>query len=602
MQNLNSAQLEAVISTHNRICTLAGAGTGKTATLTGRIAYLNQEQRVSCHQMLALTFTRLAGREMKERVIKNIGKKEASKLFANTMHAFSVKVLKEYGFNLGYGKDFTIYDQDDSVGIINSILKDFGYKNISTDKILEALCIEHEECDLDKNNAETIAIIKEYNYRLKQNNAFDFNGLISNALTLFSKYPDICNEYRKLYKYVFIDEMQDTNDEQWELIKLLNPENLFVVGDFRQSIYNWRGANVGIILSLVDDPEWQVINLRQNYRSTIQIVNIANTLISHSQHKSDNLITNVQGGSVEYKETDSKEARWMALTIGGLVENNKYSDIAVLTRTNKQLENIKPEFDKFEIPVEIVNNKDDILTKNYIRMIFSYLELAINPMDNIAFKRAINYPKPRMTDLEMQHIIMMATDAEMSLYGYVSQLKHHTKPEDFHSIITDQDLLAIPVYQAFTELVECLKLREYYTNKSLQNRIDGIDLAISKMSKWCAKQEFVGEDTTASAFFKWLRIRDIQEKLAEPSNRVKLMTVHAAKGLEFDSVFVAGMNQGVFPSKKGDLEEERRLFYVALTRAKRHLYISRPAKMPDWSGYLKGTVPSQFIDEAIKDI
>jgi DNA helicase-2/ATP-dependent DNA helicase PcrA len=601
MYELNCAQKEAAESLHNRICVLAGAGTGKTRALVGRINYLNQEQRVSCHQMLALTFTRLAGHEMKSRVIKSLGKAQGEKLFCNTFHAFCVKVLKEYGFNLGYGKDFTIYDQDDCFGIISAIIKDFDYKSVSPDKIIEALDADLATYTYDST---TTTIIKEYLYRLKQNNAFDFNGLISNTLVLLAKYPDVCNEYRKLYKYVFIDEMQDTNDEQWKIIKLLNPENLFVVGDFRQAIYGWRRANVDIILSLVDDPEWQIIKLQQNYRSTFQIVDMANTLISHSQHAGDRLITDIQGDSVELKETDddSIEARWMALTIGGLIENDNYADIAVLARTNKQLENMKPIFNQFEIPVEIVNNKDDILTKNYIRLIFSYLELAINPMDNIAFKRAANFPEPRMTDLEMQHVLMMSTDAEMSLCKYISQLKNHEKLEDLFKIINDINLLSVPVYQAFTDIVDRLNLRKHYEDKSLQNRIEGIDQAINRMHGWCTKQEAINESTTASAFFKWLRIRDIQERLSDHSNTVKLMTVHAAKGLEFDSVFVAGMNQGLFPSKKGDLEEERRLFYVALTRAKRHLFISRPVRIQDWNGSSKETYPSQFIGEALSHI
>ncbi|MFA5714943.1 MAG: ATP-dependent helicase, partial [Candidatus Paceibacterota bacterium] len=547
MQSFNSAQRVAVESLHNRILCLAGAGTGKTATLTGRVSYLNQEQRISCHQMLCLTFTRNSGREMKERVIKSIGKTQGAKLFCNTFHAWCVKVLKEYGFNLGYGKDFTIYDQDDSAGIISAIIKDFEYKNITAEKIMEALSADLTTYTFDST---TTLIINEYYYRLKQNNAFDFNGLISNTLLLFRKYPDVCNEYRKLYKYVFVDEFQDTSDEQWELIKLLNPENQFVVGDDFQAIYGWRHANIDIILSLANDPEWQVIKLEQNYRSTNQIVGVANRVISYNKQTEKTLYAQVDGDEPILKDCDddSKEARYMALTIGGLVENNRYSDIAVLTRTNKQLESIKPVFEQFGVPAEIVNNKDDILTKNYIRMIFSYLELAINPLDNIAFKRAVNYPEPRMTDLEMQYILMMATSAEMSLSGYISQIKHHEKLEDFYNIVTDLDLLAIPVYQAFIELVERLKLREHFADKSLQNRLEGIDLAISKMQKWCNAQDVAGEYTTPSAFFKWLRIRDIQEKLAEPSNKVKLMTVHAAKGLEYDSVFVAGMNQGLFPS------------------------------------------------------
>jgi DNA helicase-2/ATP-dependent DNA helicase PcrA len=596
LSRFNPEQLQAVLSDKPRILNLAGAGTGKTATLTGRVSYLNQELRVSCHQMLALTFTRLAGREMKERVIKNIGKTQGSKLFCNTFHAWCVKVLKEYGFNLGYGKDFTIYDQEDSAGIIATIIKEFDYKNITPEKIAEAMGADLATYTFD---SATTTIINEYYYRLKQNNAFDFNGLISNTLLLFEKYPDICDEYRKLYKYVFVDEMQDTSDDQWQLMKLLNPENLFVVGDFRQAIYGWRQAKVEIILSLVDDPEWEVIQLRRNYRSTFQIVDTANILISHSKYKSEGLITDLQGESIVHKEADddSKEARWIALTIGGLVENNRYTNFAVLARTNKQLDNMKPIFDQFEVPVEVVNNNNDILTKNYIRMIFSYLELKVNPLDNIAFKRAVNFPEPRMTDLELQHVIMMATSAELSLNDYMTKLNNE-KTKDFYLIMSEVDLSA-PAYRTFTELVERLKLREYYTAKSLVNRIEGIDQAITRMQKWCDRQDIAGEDNTTSAFFKWLRIRDIQEKLSEPSNTVKLMTVHASKGLEFDTVFVAGMNQGLFPSKKGDLEEERRLFYVALTRAKRHLYISRPVKIPDWNGYPKDTMPSQFIGETM---
>jgi len=602
---LNKAQFEAVTSEHKRILCLAGAGTGKTKTLTSRIALLN-ENRVSCNSMLALTFTRLAGKEMKERVIKLIGKSEGSKLFCNTFHAFCVKVLRKYGERLGYDADFSIYDQDDCASIIQTIIEDYCYKT-TLKKVQEVLpCVY----DIDKainGDFSTIAqeelkVIKDYQYHLKRNNAFDFDGLIDNVYRLLENNEDICKELQKQYSHIFVDEFQDTNAMQWVIVSLINLENLFVVGDDNQSIYGWRGADISIILMLSKSPEWQTIKLEQNYRSTRPIVEAANCLIKHNVSQTEKvLISSAEGvlPVIDILEDEQQEARIIASAALSNVVNGNYADIAVLARTNKQLQVIKDTFDTFNIPAEIINNAEDVFKKTDIRNLFAYLELLVNPKDDHAFRKAINFPETRLTSAELARLQLIAIDCECSLFE--SLPKFEGSARKFTSIMSHLEIIANENPGAafiYDNLAICLDVINKYSEQG-RSLSKGIDIATTstKLDAWCSIQRSLGEDASISSFLKWLHIRDIQDKLLDHQNRVKLMTVHAAKGLEFESVFIAGMNQGCFPSRRGDIEEERRLFYVAITRAKRNLYICRTQNVDAGHGGGYMSMPSQFIGE-----
>ncbi|MFA5169825.1 MAG: ATP-dependent helicase [Candidatus Paceibacterota bacterium] len=602
---LNKAQFEAVTSEHKRILCLAGAGTGKTKTLTSRIAFLH-ENRVSCSSMLALTFTRLAGKEMKERVIKLIGKSEGGKLFCNTFHAFCVKVLRQYGARLGYDADFSIYDQDDCASIITTIIEDYQYKT-TLKKVQEVLpCIYDIDKAINGDFAtiaqEELKVIKDYQYHLKRNNAFDFDGLIDNVYRLLENNEDIRKELQNQYSHIFVDEMQDTNTLQWGIVSLINPENLFVVGDDNQSIYGWRGADISIILMLSKSPEWQTIKLEQNYRSTRPIVEAANRLIKHNVSQTEKvLISSVEGEEpvIDVLEDVQQEAKIIASATLAYV-NGKYSDIAVLTRTNKQLVAIKATMDVYGIPSELVNATEDVFKKDDIRNLLAYLELLVNPKDDHAFKKAINFPEPRFTSMELAKLQLIATDNECSLCEALPEF--HGTTTEFSSLMSlfeefmdaeDSGILAM-----FNQLTARLDLMGLYAEQGRKfSKGEDINQAQNKLMNWAEIQKSLGEDYSVSAFLKWLHLRDIQEKLIEKQNKVKLMTVHAAKGLEFESVFIAGMNQGCFPSRRGDIEEERRLFYVAITRAKRNLYICRTQNVDAGHGGGYMSMPSQFLDE-----
>jgi len=598
---LNKAQFEAVTSEHKRILCLAGAGTGKTKTLTSRIALLN-ENRVSCNSMLALTFTRLAGKEMKERVIKLIGKSEGSKLFCNTFHAFCVKVLRQYGSRLGYDADFSIYDQDDCASIIQTIIEDYRYNTtLKKVQVMLALVLDVDKALKDGivSEQEELKVIKDYQYHLKRNNAFDFDGLMNNVSLLLESNQDIRLELQKQYSHVFVDEFQDTNNIQWSILALIDPENLFVVGDDFQSIYGWRGANIDLILMLSTHPRWQTIKLEQNYRSTQPIVEAANRLIKHNVSQTEKVLISVLEGElpvIDVLENEQQEARIITAAALSQVVDGNYADMAVLARTNKQLQKIKDTFDTFNIPAEVINNAEDIFKKTDIRSLFAYLELLVNPKDDHAFKKAINFPVTRLTSAELARLQLIAIDCECSLYESLPKFEGPTS--DF---TTGINLLSIEGGDAaviFDTLVDYLDLITTYGEQG-RRYSKGTDIAqaLLKLGNWCETQKSLGEDCSISAFLKWLHIRDIQDKLLDKQNRVKLMTVHAAKGLEFESVFIAGMNQGCFPSRRGDLEEERRLFYVAVTRAKRNLYICRTKNVDAGHGGGYMSMPSQFLGE-----
>jgi len=602
LDSLNEQQKKAVtINTPHILCN-AGAGSGKTTVLTRRIAYLNQEHRVGTSNMLALTFTRLAGREMKERVMQLIGEREGRKLFCNTFHAFCVRVLKEWGHIMDYEKDFTIYDTEDRLNVIKNIINELGYK-IKPDEVIKAMEYEYSGIVvLDAQGA-----IKEYYYRLKKNNALDLDMLLTQTLKLMC-YKMVRNYYQDQYKYVFVDEFQDTDNLQWSIIQCLNPENLFIVGDDFQSIYGWRGANVQNFINLAEDEHFEVINLERNYRSPVAIIEASNCLISHNNNQAEKrLWTDKEGSKVEVMQLldEQTEANRIAAMI--LEHTGKYSDIAVLARTNRQLEFIYDTFKKFEIPSQLVSGKKDIL-KNYdIKKIFNYMDIINNSDDDFTLKRIINWPVRRLSDMEIQKCELIAIDKNISLHKAINQLNDALRPyrPDLDNFISIFDKLGKAAANEsdkasymFNKVLESVGIKEHYMRNRLTNKLNSLDEALKAVRHWERTQYKMGESVDFTSFLKWLRIKDIQDKLLMENNTVKLMTVHGAKGLEFNTVFLAGMNQDVFPSKRAeDMEEERRLCYVAVTRAKEKLILTRPLERILYRNHTVMMDPSQFIKE-----
>lgn len=586
---LNDAQKKAVESESEVILCLAGAGTGKTSTLTNRIAHLH-ENRVGCSSMLALTFTRLAGKEMKERVINLIGP-EGEKLFCNTFHAFCVKVLKEYGYLLGYDKEFTIYDQEDRDSIIEKITYDYGYKT-TLKKVLDV--IESGVNDGIEND-----VVSEYNWILKRNNALDLDMLLTETLKLLTEYPEVQRNYHNQYEYMFVDEFQDTNDIQMQIIKAINSKNLFVVGDDFQAIYGWRRAKTEYIINFLKYyPNAEIIKLEENYRSTEQIITAANNLIAHNVNQTKKVLkAHKTGAEIEYIKAENI-GNEVNIIAGKILDDSQYSNYAILTRTNKQMEPFIQTFKAFNIPYQVLSNKEDPLKKYDVRMILSILEVVLNPKDDNTLKKVINFPVRRINELKLQQIENVMVDESISFAEALEDVEEvqgfMQRLDSIHTYITEECSEASKV---FSTAVSTSGLIKKYEKENRENKLDDIDRAFEVIERWENIQRELGESTDISNFLKWVHMKDIQEKLMEQRDAVKIMTVHGSKGLEFNTVFVVGMNQSVFPSKRGDLEEERRLFYVAITRAKEKLYITRAKKTLDWSGKEVDTIESKFIKE-----
>lgn len=593
---LNQAQEKAVKSITKVILCLAGAGTGKTKTLTERIAHL-QSERISCSKMLALTFTRLAGKEMKERVIKLVGEAEGKNLFCNTFHAFCVKLLKEWGYLIGYNKDFTIYDQEDRENIIQIIIKEMKYK-AHPDEVIEYL--NNTFSSKATNYPDVKGAADEYKNRLLRNNAIDLDGLLIYTLELLTKHLKVQQYVHSQYEYMFVDEFQDSNDIQMQLIKIINPENLFVVGDDFQSIYGWRQAKPEYIINFEKYyPGCEVIKLQDNYRSTVPIIEAANNLIAHNENQTKKiLISHKEGPEIEYFETETVDNEVNLVASKILEDKEHYSDFAVLTRTNRQMDPFIEKFKMFHIPYQLVSSKEDPLKKMDIRMALNLLEVILNPKDDMTVKKIINFPKRIINELKLQQIEKEQTDRNIT---FMEALNNVPEAQNFlgmyerlHQKTFEECYMA---EDAFMAVLQELNLKEKYESEGRLSKMDDLEEAHKAICRWQDVQYRLGESTEFSSFLKWMHIKDIQEKLMEEKDAVKIMTVHASKGLEFKNVFVIGMNRNIFPSKRGNLEEERRLFYVAITRAKENLYISRSKVILGWADREFEAEESPFIKE-----
>lgn len=595
LKGLNKGQQRAVLSDNKTILCLAGAGSGKTTVLTRRIAHLFNN-RVGTSNMLALTFTRLAGKEMKERVISLVGEVEGRKLFCNTFHAFAVHVLKDWGHLIGIDKNFTIYDQEDRVSILEVIIKELGDR-VKLKKVVEA----YEE--KDETSHEIMLVINEYVYRLRQNNAIDLDKLIEKINVLWAEHPESLNHYKRLYSHVFVDEFQDTNIEQMTMIQSLASTNLFVVGDDFQAIYGWRGANVEYILGFPSIyPGCEVVKLEDNYRSTKEIIAAANNLISYNltqsektliAHKSGSQITVSTAGDerVEYEDIASK--------IKGLKDSGvAYKDIAVLSRTNMQLTRMQSQLERDGIP-NVALGRNDIMRNQDIRSIISWLQVISNQKDSTALRRALDYPEPFLSEGEQKKLKLEAAKQEKTELVMLKELDFRKAHKFFGigSLIFDKQSQGMNVSDLILYTAEILGVLQDYESKGLQNRLQAIQDGVEYIKAWESSKANLGEDNGLQAFLKWLKFRDIQEKLVEEKDAVKLMTMHGAKGLEFEIVFIVGLIEETFPSKRGDLEEERRLAYVGVTRARERLFLSHAHTKQQWNGSPAPAIPSRFLTE-----
>lgn len=615
---LNDKQLEAVEHKDGPCLVLAGAGSGKTKVLTQRIINLI-DSGVSPYNILAITFTNKAAKEMRNRVENELGSITDS-IFIGTFHSFGLRILRENYIDIGYTSNITILDTDDAKAIVKRILKENGYdpakyeirtiiNKISSAKNDGISPDEYTKLFLNDLDIVIGLVYKEYTKLLKDNNSVDFDDLLLKPVELLKKNKIILEKYQERFKYILVDEYQDTNSIQYELCKLLASKykNIFVVGDANQSIYSFRNADYRNILNFEKDyKNAKVILLEENYRSTNNILKAANSVIkNNSEGKKLNLWSSKRDGElIDYIrcEDEIKEANFVINKIKDLISNGyKYSDIAVLYRTNAQSRVVEDAFVRNNIPHNIIGSYY-FYNRKEIKDLIAYLKLIYNPCDSVSLERIINVPKRGIGAKSIENLRKKATENNISMFDAIDS----GKELEFKKMILklQEFSLNANLSDLIEEILSTTGLRmEYEINKSLENE---------------AKVENLNEFKTVALMFEESGIYDLQtflENIALVSDRgqysndgdeVSIMTLHSAKGLEFNVVFLLGMEEGLFPHNRSfnslsDLEEERRLCYVGITRAKEKLYLLS-ARQRTIFGKTSGTIESRFIREINGDL
>ena len=632
---LNSMQQEAVFHTEGPVLILAGAGSGKTRVLTHRAVYLIEEKGVNPWHIMAITFTNKAAGEMRERIDKLVGYGSES-IWVSTFHSTCVRILRRYIDRLGYDTNFTIYDADDQKILMKDICKRLKidtkiYKEKSFLGVISSAkdeLVSPEEFTLraagDFPKERQAAVYREYQAELRKNNALDFDDLIVKTVELLQSDAEVLNNYQERFRYIMVDEYQDTNTAQFQLIKLLAGKyrNLCVVGDDDQSIYKFRGANIKNILNFEEIyPDARVIKLEQNYRSTCNILNAANGVIAHNVgRKVKELWTeNEEGEKVSFEQFDTayEEAVYIAKDIYGKVQEGKYQygDCAILYRTNAQSRLFEEKFVVSNIPYKIVGGVNFYARKE-IKDLLSYLKTVDNARDDLAVRRIINVPRRGIGAATLAKVQDFAVENEISFYNALRAAEEIpalgrsvAKLKPFVTLI--QTLRAQREYFSVAELLkEVIDRTDYVKELEDENteesraRIENIDELISK----AASYDEEAENPTLSGFLEEVALVADIDNLEENNDRVVLMTLHSAKGLEFPNVYLAGMEEGIFPSymtivseDPTDLEEERRLCYVGITRAMRQLTITS-ARSRMIRGETQYNKVSRFIQEIPREL
>jgi DNA helicase II / ATP-dependent DNA helicase PcrA len=635
INGLNPEQQKAVKATDGPLLLMAGAGSGKTRVLTHRIGYLMVEKGVNPYNILAITFTNKAAREMRDRIRKMMGG-AADEIWISTFHSMCVRILRRDIDRMGFNRNFTILDTTDQQSVIKGILKD---KNIDPKKfdpraILGAISSAKNELLDTEEYAKQAGgyfdqvvsdVYTEYQKRLRKNQALDFDDLIMMTIQLFTRVPDVLEYYQRKFQYIHVDEYQDTNRAQYMLVKMLAArfKNLCVVGDSDQSIYRWRGADIANILSFEKDyPNARVILLEQNYRSTKRILLAANKVIEkNTNRKAKNLWTeNDEGNKICYYRADSEqgEAQFVIGKIKEMVDSGKRkaSDIAILYRTNAQSRVMEEALLKSNIEYAIVGGIK-FYDRKEIKDILGYLRLIANPNDDISFIRVINVPKRGVGSSSLDKIAAFAASHGISLFEAINSIELiGLSPKITKACREFRDLInwysQMQEYLSVTELVEEVLEKSGYremlkAEKTIesQSRLENLEELLSVTKNF----EEVNEDKSLVGFLTDLALVADIDKLdddGKPADSVVLMTLHSAKGLEFPVVFLIGLEEGVFPHSRSlmeeaEMEEERRLAYVGITRAEQDLYITN-AQMRTLFGRTSMNAASRFINEIPNDL
>lgn len=640
ISQLNDAQRAPVLQKDGPMIVIAGAGSGKTRVLTMRIAYL-MAQGVDAFNILALTFTNKAAREMKKRIADIVGNSEAKNLWMGTFHSIFAKILRFEADKLGYPSNFTIYDSQDSIRLIGSIIKEMQldkdvYKpkqvlsRISTYKnsLITVKAYynnpELQEADAMSKKPRLGEIYEQYVERCFKSGAMDFDDLLLRTNELLNRFPDVLMKYQDRFRYILVDEYQDTNHSQYLIVRALSDrfQNICVVGDDAQSIYAFRGANINNILNFQKDYDnVQMYRLEQNYRSSRNIVEAANSIIDKNKTKLDKVVwtANEDGPKIKVHRslTDGEEGRFVASTIfeEKMQHQLKNGSFAVLYRTNAQSRAIEDALRKRDIPYRIYGGLSFYQRKE-IKDVLAYLRLVINPKDEEALVRVINYPTRGIGGTTIEKLTVAANHYKRSIFEVMENIDRidlrlnsgtKNKIQDFVTMIKS--------FQIINEAQDAFYLAEHVTKKTglIQElkkdatpegiaRIENIEELLNGIRDFIEGQKEVdGARGALSEFLEDVALATDMDKDTGDDDRVALMTIHLAKGLEFPHVFIVGMEEDLFPSAmsmntRSELEEERRLFYVALTRAEHQAYLTYAQSRYRW-GKLVDSEPSRFIEE-----
>lgn len=634
-QGLNPQQQEAVLHTDGPLLILAGAGSGKTRVLTHRIAYLIKEQGVNPWNIMAITFTNKAAEEMRERVDKIVGMGSES-VWVSTFHSSCVRILRRYIDRIGYENNFSIYDTDDQKTLMKDICKrlEVDTKVTKERALLSAISRAKDEGvgpDEYRLNAmgdyklqKVAEVYTEYQNQLKKNNALDFDDLLVKTVELFKSCPEVLDSYQERFRYIMVDEYQDTNTIQFQFVSLLAGKyrNLCVVGDDDQSIYKFRGANIGNILGFEQVfPDAKVIKLEQNYRSTQNILDCANEVIRNNQGRKEKRLwtDNEEGELIRFRQflNGYEEAEFIAGDIQDKVRRaeNSYKDFAILYRTNAQSRLFEEKFLLANIPYKLVGGVNFYARKE-IKDILAYLKTVDNARDDIAVKRIINVPKRGIGAASISKIQDYADEMGISFYEAAKIAEEvpgmgrsAAKVKPFVTFIQSlrSQLEYVSVSELFNNIMEetgYVKDLELEETEEAKARIENIDELYSKIVTY----EEENEHPTLDGFLEEVALIADIDTVDESDERVLLMTLHSAKGLEFPNVYLAGMEDGIFPSymtissdDRDELEEERRLCYVGITRAMKHLTLSS-AQMRMIRGETQYNKVSRFVREIPREL
>jgi len=638
---LNQAQLAAVMHGEGPMMIVAGAGSGKTRVLTYRIAKLMLDG-VDPFQILALTFTNKAAREMKERIARVVGESEAKNIWMGTFHSVFARILRREADKLGYGSDFTIYDQEDSQKLLRTLIHEKGldkeiYKprqiasrisvlknNLITPRVYQN---RHDllEQDMIAKREKFLELYVAYNDRLFRANAMDFDDLLLKTNELLARYPEVLMKYQRQFRHILVDEYQDTNHSQYLIVKALGHyyRNIAVVGDDSQSIYSFRGANIENILNFQKDyPDAKVYKLEQNYRSTKNIVGAGNSLIKNNRFRLEKSLwtANEEGEkiSVMAAYTEQEEAARIVNEIAKLhrYEGKPLSDFAVLYRTNSQSRPLEDALRNYGLPYRIYGSTSFYQRKE-IKDVLAYLRLVVNEKDEEALRRIINWPARGIGERTMEKITVLSGKYKRSLFEIMENIDKtensginrgtRQKLQDFTLMIRNFQVLAakMNVDELTRQILKTTGLVEAYRKEygpDADMRIDNMKELVNAMTEFVENQsELDNGDLSLSAFLQQAALTTDLDADDNSTDRLTLMTVHMSKGLEFPYVYIAGLEENLFPSAmslmdREGLEEERRLLYVALTRAKKKCTLSYALSRRRW-GNVFDTEPSRFLDE-----